>query len=192
MCQTQYDFEHTQQGTAGRTLLCFAAGLNLYFGDFQIPVTVFIPDEFVDGGSDIIEAVVCKTFFHFHFRALQCGNDPAVSVGIRQVSIGDVSTETAVFAFGIHQHEAGGIPQLIAEVAIAFAATQIEVDIAAQRSVAGHRETQRIRTIGRNTVREFFTGCFVDAGCLFRIHQTHSTFANQIFQLNTVDQINRI
>src|SRR5947207_3010007 len=34
----------------------------------------------------------------------------------------------AVLAFGVHQHEARGVPQLVAEVAVALAAVQVEVE----------------------------------------------------------------
>ena len=36
-----------------------------------------------------------------------------------------------VVALDVHQHEAGGVPQLVAEVAVALAAVQVELDVAA-------------------------------------------------------------
>src|SRR2546427_2740985 len=43
-----------------------------------------------------------------------------------------VGQQAAVMAFAVHQHEAAGVPQLVAEVAVALAALAVEVDGAAQ------------------------------------------------------------
>ncbi len=110
MCQTQYGFQYAQQCSAGGALLGFAAVLNLYLGDFQIPVAIFIPYELVDTGCDVVETVVGKTFFYIGFRALQGGDDPLVGLRIIDVIDGVVCIESAILAFGIHQYKACCIP----------------------------------------------------------------------------------
>ena len=48
MCQTQHGFQNLQQGLAGAALQGCIIGLQGYFRQLQIPVTVFIPGEFVN------------------------------------------------------------------------------------------------------------------------------------------------
>ena len=83
--------------------------------------------------------------------ALQLADDPAVDRGQlhRQRLV-----QPAVASLGVHQHEAGRVPQLVAEVAIALAALQVEVDVAPERGVGGHREAQRVGAVGRRCPRE--------------------------------------
>ena len=51
---------------------------SLHLGQFQIPVAVFVPDEFVDRARGEVEAVAVEAFAHVLFRALQPAHDPAV------------------------------------------------------------------------------------------------------------------
>jgi hypothetical protein len=52
--------------------------LHLHLGQFQVPVAVLIPDEFVDGACEQIEAVVGEVLGDFGLDALQAADDPAV------------------------------------------------------------------------------------------------------------------
>ncbi len=47
MRETQYRFEDAQQGAASGALLFRRASLDLHLGQFEIPVTVFVPYELV-------------------------------------------------------------------------------------------------------------------------------------------------
>ena len=40
--------------------------------------------------------------------------------------------QAAILSFAIHQHKAGGVPQFVAEVAIAFATFAVKVDASAE------------------------------------------------------------
>jgi hypothetical protein len=72
----------------------------------------------------------------------------------------------AVLAFRVHQHEAGRVPQLVAEVAVAFAAAQVEVDVASQRGVAGHREAQAsVPNAGMPSGNSLRVAFSIDAAC---------------------------
>ena len=93
---------------------------------------------------------------------------------------------------GIHQHKAGRVPQLVAEVAIAIAAAEVEIDVAPERRVTRHREAQRIGAVGRDAVGKFLAGGFCDAVGLLRIHQADGALGNQRFEINAVDQVDRI
>ena len=98
----------------------------------------------------------------------------------------------AVLAFAVHEYESGRVPQLVAEVAVAFTALGVEINAAALRRERGEGEAQGVGAVGRNTVREFFFGGFAYLRCGFRAAQTGGAFVQQRRQLNAVDQVHRI
>jgi hypothetical protein len=76
---------------------------------------------------------------------LQQRDDPAVGLAELHVAVGGaaglavglgVLVQAAVLAFAVHQHKAAGVPELVAEVAVALAALAVEVDAAAQLASA--------------------------------------------------------
>ena len=95
-----------------------AAGLDLHFGQFDIPVAIVVPHKFVQRLRSKVEAVGFKGFGNGSFGLLQFTDNPLVGEGKRQRLH---FVLTAVFVFGVHQHEVGGVPQFIAEVAVASA-----------------------------------------------------------------------
>ena len=62
--------------------------------------------------------------------------------------------EADVLALDVHQHEARRVPQLVAEVAIALAAVEIEVERAVERRERREREAQRVGAERRDAVRK--------------------------------------
>src|SRR4030065_9316 len=54
----------------------------------------------------------------------------------------------AVVAFQVHQREAGGVPQLVAEIAVALGALQVELDVAAVRGQTREGKAQSIGAEG--------------------------------------------
>ena len=120
------------------------ATLNLDLGDFQIPVAELVPDEVINGAGDVVETVFFKALGDFGFGALQQRDDPAVGRAESQVAVRDTSDgaflfgvviQAAILAFAVHQHKAAGVPQFVAEIAVALAAFGIEVDAASQRGI---------------------------------------------------------
>ena len=78
----------------------------------------------------------------------------------RSVSVfGSASSSPHVLAFDVHQHEARRVPQLVAEIAIAFAAIEVEVERATERREDREREAQRVGAERRNPVRETACAC---------------------------------
>ncbi len=100
--------------------------------------------------------------------------------------------ETAVVAFAVHQHEAGGVPQLVAEVAVALATREIKIDVAAERGHRRHREAQRVGAERGDAVRKFLAGLFLDGCSLLRVHQTGGALGDQRIQINAIDDIDRV
>src|SRR5439155_8255770 len=106
-------------------LRCLAALRELFLRHLQVPVAVLVPYEAVNGPGDVVESVFTEALLDLRLDTLQRAHDPAIPRGeldrLRLI-------QPAVLAFGVHQHEAGGIPQLVAEIAITVAAVQVEVE----------------------------------------------------------------
>ena len=189
MRQTQDGFQHANQRVAGAALLCVVTGLDLHLGNFQVPVTEFVPDKLVDGVGHIVEPVIGEALCHGGFGALQLADNPAVGGAAFQ---GRVGLHAAIVTLAIHQYEAGGVPQLVAEVAIAFAALAVEVDAAAQARQRGKGEAQGIGAVGRNAFGKFLFGVFAHLGRGFGLAQTGGALFQQYGQGDAIDQVYRI
>jgi hypothetical protein len=100
--------------------------------------------------------------------------------------------QPAVLALAVHQHEAAGVPELVAEVAIALAALAVEVDAAAQAGQRGEGEAQRIGAVGRDALGEFLLRVLAHGGCGLGPAQAGGAFAQQGFEGNAVDQVHRV
>src|SRR5207248_712415 len=97
-----------------------AAVLELVLGDLEVPVAVLVPDEAVDRAGGVVEAVLVERLLDFLFCSLQNTDDPAVPG--RQLELrllAHFAIRAAVPALGVHEHEAGRVPELVAEIAIA-------------------------------------------------------------------------
>ena len=158
VCQAQGRFEYAQQRTTGRALLRVGSDLHLNFCDFDVPIAVFVPYELVDGAGGIVETVFPKPSLHLCFRFLQNADDPAVGLRKIQVPTGTafvdgVFLEPAVPAFAIHQHEAAGVPQLVAEISVTFATVQVKVECPSERGQRRESKSHCIGTECRNAFR---------------------------------------
>ena len=60
------------------------------------------------------------------------------------------------------------------------------------RGEAGEGEAQRIGAEGGNAVREFLARLFGDGFRLLRVHQAGGAFGDQRFQVDAVDQVDRV
>ena len=199
--QPQDGFQGADQGAAGGAFLRIGAGLDLYLGDFQVPVAELVPDKAVNGPRHVVEPVVGKAGSHLGLNLLQHRADPAVGWAEHQVAVRraahrafglGVLFEAAVLALAVHQHEAAGVPELVAEVAVALAALGIEVDAAPQRGQRGKGESQRIGAKGRDAGGEFFFGVLAHLGRGFGLAQTFCAFGQQLGQGDAVNQVHRV
>ncbi len=184
MGEAQHGFQHAHQGEAGGALHCGRAAGDLHLGQFHIPVAIGIPHQFINGARGKVEAVMVKVIGHVGGCVLQAADHPLVGSGVfqRQRLI-----QPHILAFAVHQHEARGIPQLVAEVAVAFAALHVELDVAAGRGERGEGEAQGIGAEGGNALGEFLARFLCDAFRLFRIHQSGGAFLHKIIQRDAVD-----
>ena len=100
--------------------------------------------------------------------------------------------EAAVLALAVHQHEAAGVPELVAKVAVALAALGIEVDAAPQRGQRGKGKAQRIGAKGRDAGGELFFGVLAHLGRSFGLAQTLGAFGQQLGQGDAINQVHRV
>src|SRR5690606_13159876 len=87
---------------------------------------------------------------------------------------------------------ASGIPQLVAEVSVAFAALEVEIDIAAQSRVRSHCESQGVSAIGGEALGVILAGTLFDAGSLPGVHKPGCALRPQFFGANAVGQGARV
>src|SRR5690606_14257466 len=109
-----------------------------------------IPDELVQGLGGQVEAEGVEVAGYVLLAALQGGDDPAVYRGeVDRLAIG-----TGVLAIGVLDNEVGGVPQLVAEVAVALDAAHVELDVTTgggQRQVG---EAQGVGAVGGDAFGE--------------------------------------
>ncbi len=197
MRQPQQRLQGANQGAARATLLRCVALVDLHLGDFQVPVAELVPDQVVNGVGHQVEPVVGKTLRHGGFDALQARDDPAVGLAEFQIAAGQaglagVLLQAAVLPFAIHQREAGGVPELVAEIAVALAALAVEIDAAAERSQRGKGQAQRVRAVSGYAVRELFLGLAPHPGRGLWFAQPGTALVQQSGQGDAVDQIHRV
>ncbi|MNV18634.1 hypothetical protein D3C71_1094660 [compost metagenome] len=199
--QAQDGFERADQRAARGALLRFGAVLDLHLGDLQVPVAVLVPDKVVDRVGHVVQAVFLKALGDFGLGLLQQRADPAVGLAELHVAVGRASGlafflgvlfQAAILAFAVHQHKAAGVPELVAEVAVALAALAVEVDAAAQRRQCGKGEAQRIGAIGRDALGELLLRVLAHRGRSLGLAQAGGALVEQRLQRNAVDQVHRV
>src|SRR5690606_10087981 len=123
------DLQHAHQGAAGDAQALGGGVLvpQHRLDQLQVPGAVLVPDELVDRLGGQVEAEGDDLAGDVHFAALQRRDDPAVQRG----QFAGFVVEAAVLAVGVRPHEVGGVPQLVAEVAVALDAAHVELDVAA-------------------------------------------------------------
>ena len=134
-----------------------------------------------------VEAVGIKGFAHAADGVVECAVDPAIG----GVFFGDGGSGDGL-ACGLHLHEAGGIPQFVAEVAVAFDAFGVEDDVAAHGRLRGEGEAQGVGAVSGDAVRVFFAGLRGDFFGFLRLHHAAGAFCDQGFAVNTVDDVERV
>src|SRR5690606_30209049 len=112
--------------------------------------------------------------------------DPFLRIRHRRVPAAGVD------AFGVHQYEAGGVPELVAEVAVAVGPAQVELDVAAGAGEGGHGEAQGVGAVGGDALGEFAPGGLLDLRRVLRAHQPGGALGHQVLDGNAVDDVQRV
>ena len=113
MQQLECLIQHIHQHAAGGVGLLCIAGVQAGLCDLDEPVAVDVPDKAVDLGSSQTHLVVLQIIGHSTSHLIQLGQHPLVA-HVQQLFTG----QTRLKVLGqVHQHKAGGVPQLIGKVA---------------------------------------------------------------------------
>src|SRR5207244_11740662 len=99
---------------------------------------------------------------------------------------------THVLARYIHHDEPGRIPQLVAKVAIAVAAVEIEIESPIERRERRKREPQRVGAERWDSRRILLARSLGDRFRLARIHQVRRLLGDERIDVDAIDQIERI
>ncbi len=186
--QAQCHLQHANQGAA-RATGAFHRGLLIpqhWLGKLKVPVAVLVPDEFVQRLAGQVEAELFELTGHFSFGALQLRDDPAV--GQRQL----VGLAVLPTVLTLVQHVAGGVPDLVAEVAIAFDAAHVELDVATGRGQGAERETQGVGTVAGDTLGELGLGLLGDLLGQLGLHHAAGAFLQQGIEGDAIDDVQRV
>ena len=186
MQQAEQALKHEQQGVAraGRGVGVIPVQRGL--GEFDEPVAELVPRELVQGLREQVEAVVGEVLRRFVAGACELRQDPFLGIGARLGCTGKHR------AFGVHQHEPRGVPQLVAEVLVALGAGEIELDVAAMCSQRADGEAQCIGAERGDAVRILPARGFLDLRRVLRIHQSSGALGHQRIQRDAIHQVDRI
>ena len=140
MQQLQQALQHVQQHRAHILLLLLVLAHQAALAQLDIPVAELAPREVVYILGRDAEIAVLHVGGHLGDGAVQAGKNPLIG----QKQLGGVDGFPGL---GVHQHEAGGVPDLVGEVPGAF---HLFIGIAGVVSGAdahGQREAQRVRAV---------------------------------------------
>ncbi len=188
MRQAQGHFQHAYQGATGAAL-AFDRRVFVpqhWLGQFQVPVAILVPDELVECLGCQVEAELVELAGHFGFGALQLRDDPAI--GQRQL----VGLPVLAAILALVQHVAGGVPDLVTEVAIAFDAAHVELDVAAGGGQRAESEAQGVGAVAGDTFGELGAGLLLDGFLQLGLHQAGRALLYQCFEFDAVDDVQRV
>ena len=187
--QAKDRFQHANQRLTRTALRGFVALSHLDLRQFEVPVTVLVPNEGVDGVGSVVKTPLGHGLVNFSDRAVEFVHDPTIDEA--QLHFG-AGFHAAVLTGDVHQHETRGVPELVAEVAITFGTLQVEVDVATEVGVSGHRKAQCVSTVSGNAFRIVLAQHLFDLRSLFRLTKTARVLRNQAVQVDTLDDVQRV
>ena len=190
MQHAQRRLQHFEQRASRAELRCGRGVGRLQHGlaELEVPVAVLVPDELVDRLRGEVEAVSREVRAHRLHGDAEPAADPAV--GDRELA--GTLGEAGGVLLGVHQHVAGRVPQLVAEVSVPLDAAEIEADVAAHGRQGREREAQRIGAVGGNALRELLARRLLDRILHLRLHQPGRALGDQRIDLDAVDQVERV
>ena len=183
----QQQLQHLQQSAPGGRLAVGVRALvpEQGLGQFQIPVAVFAPSELVDRAGVQIESIGIQ-------RLGGAGDHPPGAGAYPAVGQARLPGRRKVLAFGIHQHEPRRVPELVAEVAVALGAGEVEAHVAARGGQGAEGEAQRIGAVGRNAVGIVPPRGLLNARRQVWLGEVAGALGHQRLQADAVDQVQGI
>ncbi len=184
MQRAQQRFEHHDQRAARAALLRLRAGLGLQhrLGELEIPVAELVPGEFVQRRGGEVEAIVVERRVHLRQRVSEARDDPAVGhgeFGFTDQAAARGRRRSGRITLQRHEHEARRVPDLVAEVAVAVDAAEIEVDVACRSGERGEGEAQRIGAVGRHAFGKLLARGLLDLLLEMRLHHSAGALGHE-------------
>ena len=151
--QAETHVEAQAEGLARRLLRLLVGAEEDGLDRLEVHVAELVEPEVVDRGGGARELVLCHVLLRGPDGVGELGEDPAVDV--LEPELADLLLPERDEARGLelHQAEAGGVPDLVAEVAVPDDAVDVEVDVPALRRVRAEREAQRVGAALGDAVR---------------------------------------
>ena len=110
-------------------------------------------------------------FVHLPGCFVHARTDPAVRSAVLDVPV--------VQRFGVHQHVACRVPELVAEIPVAFDSTDIETDITPGRRERAKRHAQGVTPVGVDAVWEMLACRLLDFRREMILHHAGSAFPDE-------------
>jgi len=96
---------------------------------FDIPVTVIVPDEIIENLGRGVESESLQLFVHVTDCVVQAGENPTIHQGKVVLLLKGSNIGSPAVITDIHQHESRSIPELIAEIATQLEGVQCDIGI---------------------------------------------------------------
>ena len=195
MQQPQQRLEHRQQGALRSMARGRVWGLQHRFDDLEIPVAELVPGELIERAGGEIEAVLVERALDRADRGAQARADPAIG---HVVDLGAAQWRRRPGRRGGRRllerehHETRGVPQLVAEIAIAGHPAQIETQVPALRGEGCEREAQCVGAVGGDALRVLSARRLFDRGGQMRLHQSRGALGHERIELDAIDDVQRI
>ena len=144
-----------------------------------------MPGEFVNGVGVDVEPIGVQRKACVVNHAVTLAGNPIIDrcwIGLNgQVQI-----------FCIHQHKLGGIPKLVAEVAIALNSIDVEAHVAPGCGQCREGEAQGIGAVGGNAFGKVFAGLLFDARGHLWLGKIAGALCHQTLKVDAVDKVQRV
>ena len=135
-----------------------------------------------------VEAEGVEVAGHVSLGALQGGDDPAIHRG----QLDWFTIDAGVLVIGVLDNEVGGVPQLVAEVAVTLDAAHVELDVATSGGQRQVGEAQGVGAVGGDAVGEFGAGLLGDLLGQLGLHHAAGALGHQGFEVDAVDDVQRV
>ncbi len=183
-------FEDLDERSTSAALRCSGRGIRLQhrFGQLDVPVAELVPGELIESRRRVVEPVLAISVLDLREHPSETREDPTV----RDRQFDSAFGRYGSCLFGLRQHEARGVPELVAEVAIPRHTAEVEADVAAGRGQRGEREAQSVGAVRFDASGKLLARRFFDLRRELRLHQPGGALRHQRLEIDAVDDVERV
>ena len=190
MQHAQRALEHLDQRAPRAALLlgCDVGALQHRLAELQVPVAELVPHEFIHRLRGEVEPVRREMGADRDDRRAEPPTNPAIG----NAEFARARPQVVRVLLGVHQHVARRVPELVAEVAVALDAAEVEADVAAHRRERRKREAQCVGAERRDALWKLLARGFLDRRLHLRLHEARRALGHERLEVDAVDQVERI